>query len=261
MRVATWALVAALVAVWCAPLARADEYRIGEGDGLAVQVYEEPTLSGEVVVSNECTVTLGLIGRVAVCGKTTDEVAAEVTSRYSGDFLVDPTVAVKVASYRSQRVDVLGEVARPGPQFLQGPTTLIEVVSLAGGPRSENVVVVDLLRADGSSQRYDLTELGGGEGVYVTRGDKVFLRPGEVVYVEGQIKRPGTVTLSEGLTVTQALALAGGASEYANLRQVLVRRADGTKSRVNILRINRGIDEDPVLGPDDRLIVPGGGAF
>jgi polysaccharide export outer membrane protein len=257
----SWWFGCGLVALCVAGSAGAEEYRVGEGDELNVQVFEEAGLSGDRVVSDECTLTLALVGRVPVCGLRTDEIEAELVRRYSAGFLVSPTVAVKVVGYRSQRIDVLGEVARPGPQFLQGPTTLLEVISHAGGARADNVVIVDLVRADGSSERFNLLTMAGGEGVWVQRGDKVFLRPGEVVYVEGQIKRPGAVTLAEGLTVTQALALAGGASEYANLRRVLISRSDGAKFRVNIQRINRGVDEDPVLGPDDRLIVPGGGAF
>jgi protein involved in polysaccharide export with SLBB domain len=95
-----------------------------------------------------------------------------------------------------------------------------------------------------------------GEVVVVRAGDQIFLRPGQVVYVEGQIARPGAITLATGLTATQALALAGGPTATANLRAVLVNRADGSKVRLNVNRVHRGVAEDVVLGSDDHLIVP-----
>lgn len=236
--------------------AEAAEYRVGRGDTLHVQVYEEPTLSGEVVVSDVCTVSLGLIGRVEVCGRTVSEIEADVVSRYDGTYLIDPTVAVKVVRFHSQRVDLLGEVARPGPQYLEGPTTLVEVLSLAGGARAENVVRVTIVHADGSESAYDLTALPTGEPVMVEDGDQVFLLPGDVVYMEGEIHKPGVVTLSAGLTVTQALAMAGGPTEYAVLRRVQVNRPDGSKVRVNIARVHRGDEADIPLTADDHVIVP-----
>lgn len=237
--------------------AGAGDYLVGRGDAVFVQVYEEPSLSGEVVVTDACTVTLGLIGRVDVCGKTISEVEAEITRRYDGGYLVQPTVAVKVVRYHSQRVDVLGEVARPGPQYLEGTTTLVEAISLAGGPRADNVVRATVLSVDGTEQTFDLTQLPP-EPVVVHEGDQIILLRGQVIYVEGEIERPGAVTLTPGLTVTQALALGGGPADYANLRRVQVNRTDGSTYRVNILRVHRGQEQDVVLEPDDHLIVPRG---
>lgn len=234
--------------------AHAGEYLIGRGDSLKVTVYGEPELSVEVDVADGCTVTLGLVGRVDVCGRSVTAIEDEITGRYAGGFLVNPSVSVKVGRYHSQRVDVLGEVARPGPQYLERETSLVEVISLAGGARAENVVRVDIIGVDGATRSYALTDLS--TSVMVSEGDKIVLRPGEVVYVEGQIKRPGAITLVERLTATRALAMAGGPDEYANLRRVLVNRADGSTVRVNVPRVHRGLEEDIVLLPDDHLIVP-----
>jgi polysaccharide export outer membrane protein len=232
------------------------EYHVGRGDSLHVQVYEEPTLSGEVVVNDACSISLGLIGAVAVCDLTLSEVEREITKRYAGDYLVSPSVAVRVIRYHSQRVDVLGEVEKPGPQYLEGQTSLIEVLSLAGGPRADNVVQVEIVGVDGSIRQYDLNRLPTEEDVLVREGDRIYLRPGELVYVEGQIARPGAVLLTPGLTVTQALTLAGGPDETANLRRVQINRADGSIVRVNVARVHKGYDEDVVLTADDHLIVP-----
>lgn len=239
--------------------AQEDAYTVGPGDTLTVQVYEEPELSGEVVVSEGCTVSLGLIGSLSVCGATPSQLEARIAEAYRGDYLVHPTVAVKVAAYKSRRVDVLGEVVKRGPLYLEGRTTLLEIISLAGGPTADNVVQVEVVSADGSRRTYDLLSLtAADETVLVKAGDKIVLKPGQVVYVEGEITRPGTVTMTDGLTVTQALALAGGPEEYANLRRVVIRRADGSQMKVNVVRIHKGLDDDPVLASDDHLLVPRG---
>ncbi len=250
-----WSLVLGLM-----PLsAFAADYQVGPGDSLSVLVYDEPTLSADVVVSETCTITLALIGRVEACGHSTAELEANIAGQYAAGYLVNPNVAVKVARYHSQRVDVLGEVQKRGPLYLEGQTSLVEVVSLAGGPTADNVVTVEVVSEDGSSHIYDLRELTtSGQAVWVLPGDKVMLRPGELVYIEGQIKRPGVVTLNEGLTVTQALTLAGGSDEYANLRRVVLRHADGTKEIVNAFKAARGASADPVLKADDHVIVPRG---
>ncbi len=239
--------------------AQAGEYRVGAGDLLEVQVREEVELSGEVQVTDACTVSLALIGRIEVCGLTPGEIEARVEGAYQSGYLLDPAVAVRVLEHRSQRVDVLGEVQKRGPVYLQGPTSLVEVISAAGGPAAENVVDVEVISAAGESVRYDLRAITASAAeVLVRPGDKIVLRPGKVVYIEGQLKRPGEVTLRDGLTVTQALALAGGPDEFANLRRVILRRADGEQLRVNVPRVHRGLDPDLVLRADDHIVVPRG---
>ncbi|MCB9672801.1 MAG: polysaccharide biosynthesis/export family protein [Alphaproteobacteria bacterium] len=235
------------------------EYRIGPGDGLRVDVYDEGELSGEVDVSEGCTVSLPLVGEVPTCGLTATELATAITSAYADGYLVQPSVSVFVTRHRSQRVDVLGAVGKRGPLFLEGDTSVVEVISMAGGPSADNVVSVDVIRRDGTKEAYDLKKLmSSPERVLAQAGDRIVLRPGEVVYIEGQIKRAGTVTLHEAMTVTQVLASAGGPDLYANLKRVLVRRADGSRLRVNVLRVHRGVEEDIVLQPDDHIIIPRG---
>ncbi|MCB9662661.1 MAG: SLBB domain-containing protein [Alphaproteobacteria bacterium] len=169
-------------------------------------------------------------------------------------------MSVFVTRHRSQRVDVLGAVGKRGPLFLEGDTSVVEVISIAGGPSADNVVSVDASSAAMARRRPTTSRSScpRRSGVLAQAGDRIVLRPGEVVYIEGQIKRAGTVTLHEAMTVTQVLASAGGPDLYANLKRVLVRRADGSRLRVNVLRVHRGVEEDIVLQPDDHIIIPRG---
>lgn len=250
----------ALLALWLGSqtTAVAAEYRIGVGDHLEVKVYDEPALTGEVAVDDSCRIGVGLLGAVEVCGRNTAELAEQLTLAFADGYLVSPVVAVKVTKFRSQKVDVFGEVNKKGPVYLEGQTTLLDVISMAGGPSADNVVQIEVTTPDGVANTYDMGTLASIDPVLVSPGSTVTLEPGEVVYVEGEVKRPGVVTLIEGLTVTQALALAGGPDDYANLRRVIIRRSNGGKVRVNVQRINRGLDDDPMLGSDDYLLVPSG---
>jgi polysaccharide export outer membrane protein len=244
-------------ALLLAAAASASEYEVGPGDVLHVQVYDEADLTTDVEVSRECTVTLALVGRVEVCGHTLGDVERTLNALYADGYLKNPTVAVRVAQYHSQRVDVLGEVVQRGPIWLEGPTSLVEVISLAGGTKADNVVDVEVTSADGAVKRYDLRALTERpDAVQVRAGDTVVLAAGEVVYVEGNVKKPGSVTMAEHMTVTQALALAGGPDDFADLRRVLVRHADGSQQRVNIQRVRRGRAEDFQVVPSDHIVVP-----
>lgn len=250
----SWVFIA-LVSV----VSQAQEYRIGTGDGLQVLVYNESNLHAEVVVSDRCEISLGLIGRVPACGVTAADLEERITKRYADGYLVNPSVSVKVTNHTNQRVDVLGEVEKRGPIFLERRATLIEVISMAGGPSGDNVVEVEVASSDGSRKSYEMSRLRSGEDVvHVQGGDRVTLKPGEVVFLEGEVKRPGTVVLRDGMTLTQALSLAGGLGEYANARRVFVKRKDGTRTRVNLGRIQRGQDEDFVLAADDYVVVQRG---
>lgn len=238
---------------------RSVEYRVGPGDVLDVRVYGEDDLSGLVVVSEDCTIPLAYIGRVAACGQSASVLGEAIRDAYAVDYLVNPAVAVRVEEYRSQKVDVLGAVAKSGPVYLRGPTSLVEVISEAGGPMGDNVVRVDVFSENGGVLHHKLPEVMlDPDGIVVSNGDTIILKPGEVVFLEGEVARPGSIIYTDDLTVTQALALAGGPREFAALRRVLVRRADGSKQRVNVVRIHRGLSDDVALAADDHVLVPTG---
>jgi polysaccharide export outer membrane protein len=244
-------------------MAQDSAYRLGVGDVVSVLVYLQPELTGEVVIDDACAIALGLIGSVPACGRTPSELQSDIVRRYAGDFLRHPTVAVRVVRFRSQRVDVVGQVERPGPLYLEGVTTLPEIISLAGGTKGDGVVEAEIIAADGARRSYRLDRLPTDESVQVHAGDRIVLQPAKVIYLEGELERAGVYALTPGLTVSQALTLAGGTSMYANLRRVAVIR-EGQARAVDIRAVLRGDPgaEDPLLQPDDHVVVkPKGGGY
>jgi len=231
-------------------------YRVGAGDTLKIEVYGEPTLSREVRVTPACTVELHLVGAVPVCQATILEVADRIRDRYADDYLKEPAVFVDVAAYGSQRVEVKGAIRKPGIYVLEGVTTLSEIISTAGGPDSPSVFRVTV-SGSGESQDYDLSKLDRApERVLVKAGQVVDLHPALTVGVFGEVRKGGRVPYQRGLTATEALGLAGGASDTAGLaRSYILRSESGQRERVNIRRIQRGRAQDVELLPDDQLVI------
>ncbi len=135
------------------------DYVIQPSDLLSVQVFQEDDLKREIRVSQEYSVTLPLIGKVYLKGKTVHQAEAMIHDLYDKDFLVNPQVNVVVIDYAKRSVNVLGSVNSPGvilfPQE-QG-LTLLDAISRAGGfSRLADTKKVKLTRtnADGKAETY-----------------------------------------------------------------------------------------------------------
>lgn len=128
---------AAAYGVIAAPLPSEDsvaDYRIGPLDTLDVTVFQEPELSSKALqVDASGQIALPLVGIVEAKGKTASELSADIEKLFGAKYLKDPQVTVSVATSVSQRVSIQGEVTEPGVYQVTGPTTLLEVLSMAKG--------------------------------------------------------------------------------------------------------------------------------
>jgi polysaccharide export outer membrane protein len=111
-----------------------EHYRIGADDVLTVNVWHEPEVSRNVPVRPDGKISLPLVGDVQAAGMTPTELKNELEARFT-KFLTNPDVSVIVAEIRSQRVNVLGQVQRPGTYALIPPMSVIDAVATAGGLR------------------------------------------------------------------------------------------------------------------------------
>ncbi len=235
----------------------AQDYQVGAGDSVNIQVFDEPRLSGTKLVPSSCHIEVELIGSIDICGHTTTDIANEVQARLAAGFLINPHVTVDVSTYGSQKIEVRGAVKAPGIQVLTGATSLSQAITAAGGPMGDNVVEVDVIKQSGESTTYTLSKLNLDPApVLLSAGDTVILRQGRHVYVDGEVKTEGQVAYHEGLTVSQAVSLAGGPTIYASQRRVYILTASGKRVVVNLARVRNGRDQDVVLNPDDRVTLP-----
>jgi polysaccharide export outer membrane protein len=259
-------IVLLLAALQAAPAASQNQrlYVVGTNDVLTITVYNQPQLSGKFVVEADGTFAYPLLGRVAAGGFSIRAVEDKVRQGLAGGFLKDPQITVTVDQYRSQQIFVMGEVKQPGPLPFTGSMTLIEALARAGSVSEHAGAEALIVRsADGtaaapaaidsaSSARadaihVDLQKLQSGtlaQNVTLHAGDTIFVPRVETVFVSGQVRTPGEYALRPGMTVRQALALAGGVTDRGSTR------------RVQIIRVVNG--NETVLGGDlQRTVQPG----
>ena len=239
-----------------AVLPSASGYGVGARDVLSIEVFQEESLTGDYVVAEDGTIDFPLLGRVHVDGLSPGEIDELLTGHLAASYLVAPQLKVQVSSFASKPVRVLGAVKKPGVYPLSGPTSVLEIIALAGGMSTDGVTELRIQRRGQAEPIViRLDEAAIDDSLWQLQdGDTVLVPPPKVVYVSGQVSKPGAVPFSDGMTVSQAVILAGGAGANANVRRVLIRRGDA-RIHVNLRRVERGREQDVVLLPDDQVLL------
>lgn len=161
------------------------DYVLQPSDVLSIQVFQEENLKREVRVSQEYSITLPLIGKVDLKGKTLRQAEEHIRQLYDKDFLVNPQVNVVVLEYVKRTVNVIGQVNQPGAVLFpdEKGLTLLDAISRAGGfSRLANRSQVKLTRtkSDGKSETYiinadDLLKAGSSNSWELLPNDIVFV--------------------------------------------------------------------------------------
>lgn len=244
-----------------------NQYRIGPKDLLTISVFNVPDLNTTVRVGENGEITLPLVGAVTVSGKTRLEMEKQLVTLLEKKYLRNPQVTIFIKEYQSKMVSVIGAVKKPGNYEVVGRTSLLEMISLAGGLTSGDDPdrVVILRKGEGGENEslvIDLNKLMM-EGVTELNVD---LRPGDIVnipvaqhidiYVFGQVKSPGHLQIRQRgkITLLQAIAQAGGFLERARKGSVSVTRRENdqeVKYKINVKRILSGKEADFVLQSND----------
>lgn len=206
---------------------------LGPGDSVRISVYPYPDLTTEVRLAEDGKVNMPLIGQVELKGMTPNEASRHIADRLKrGKFINNPQVDVAVLEARSRQVSVLGFVTRPGRYMLEGSSAKVsDVLAMAGGlvPEAADTAVVTRKGRDKSeSFNVDVAAIiRGGEAakdVEVRSGDSVFVPKAPVVYVYGEVIRGGSYRLEPGMTVMQAISVAGGITPRGSERRMTLRR-------------------------------------
>lgn len=253
--------------------ATASDYRLGPEDVLQITLFNIPEGEQgvtprytEVRISQEGKIALPLLGDITVAGLTTSSLEQQLRVQYD-QYLHKPQVGVQVKEYRSQQVSVMGAVSKPGVFQLTGPRTLTDLLTMAGGISEKAGSQVHIYRqgADGR-QTYvvDLMALANNPGLVnmpVEVGDVLNVPLAGMFFVDGAVKKPGSFALSRPYTLTQALAMAGGADDaLANYSEIsILRRRNGLeveKISVDLKDIQAAKASDPVIEAEDVVVVP-----
>ena len=238
-------------------------YKLGVGDVIEVEAYQEEEISGKFTVNATGAVTFPLLGSVAVAGKTPADVAELLESLLEKDYYVDVQLKVDVAVFASQPVTLLGEVQNPGTYYLEGRMTLTELLAKAGGLRPSAGPVLELRRTarvegEGAPPPMDFPTaklLTGevGRDVVLQAGDVLFVSAKKIFFISGEVARPGQYEISLGLTLMQAISQAGGVGKFASQAIEIHRDVEGEKQILSfdLSQIRKGRSADPAVLPGD----------
>ncbi len=236
------------------------DYVIGAGDVLRVSVFQNADLSIETRVSESGAISYPLLGQVRVGGLTIGQVEQAIGDGLrNGNFIKQPQVSVLLVQVRGNQASVLGMAARPGryPIEVSG-MRLSELLALAGGvaPGGSSIVTLSGTR-DGKPfrQKLDITALFASgsdfEDPVVLHGDTLYVDRAPLIYVYGEVQRPGPIEMLPDMTLMQAIASGGGLTPRGTERGMRLHRRNPENQKLEVYRPRM----DDVLRPGDVVYV------
>jgi polysaccharide biosynthesis/export protein len=268
------------------------DYRIGAEDLLEITVFEDEKLNKAVRVSSQGNVSLPLLGILSVKGLTANELEKEIRDLLAEKYFQDPHVSVFIKEYRSQRISIMGAVEKPSVFDVTGQKTILDALAMAGGLKGDAGRLLFLIRPprteeDVGKKEKDSADPGANDpgpksividldqllvsgdltlNLTLYNGDVINVPASGKVFVGGEVKTPGGFSLSgKRLTVSQAIALAGGLKYEAAGRTTKIFRYSGKGNEkevlaVDVYAIQEGKDDDLALKENDIVMVPKSGA-
>jgi polysaccharide export outer membrane protein len=276
-----------------------EDYRIGPGDVISIRVEKADELSQSFQVSARGAILMNYLGSITVADMTPQEVQAKVTERLRGRYLRNPYVTVAVTQYNSRTFFIQGAVRNPGVYQVRGRPSLLTLITLAGGLERDHGSTAYLIRKPktspgesevgsepANSNVASPEKSGASEGApdgdqyrmikvniealfkgnfalnwEVEPGDIVNVPRSDVFFVAGEVHKPGSFQLAQGMTLRQAISLAEGTTFKAKTGSGIIFREDSNTGKreeisVDIGSIMSGKKEDIPILANDVVVVP-----
>jgi polysaccharide export outer membrane protein len=245
----------------------AESLPIAGGDLLHVAIFDVPELEQHTRVSDAGDIKLALIGSTHVAGMTPSE-ASRIIGRalQQGGYIRKPQVSILVDEYAVANVSVIGQVMHPGNYPLSTPRDLMDVLSMAGGLTPTADIHITVKRQGGQGATLYATLPNDPDAallnsVKVAPGDLVIVPKAGIVYVLGDVNRPGGYVMQNDaqLTALQAIALASGLTKTASENHArLVRQtpAGPIELPLALNAMQKGRQPDLLLQAQDVVYVP-----
>ena len=256
-----------------------DRYRLGAGDVVDIRIYNRPQLSREAVrIEGNGMIRMPLIeNEIQAACLTEGELAKEISTRYAR-YYKNLQVDVFIKEYHSKQVAVIGAVNEQSRFELQRRVRLLELLTYAKGPSTKAGQTINIVHSTAASPckqtdetdtaaaftSYKLSDVLAGDpksNPYLEAGDIVTLPEADQVYIVGNVFMPLTISLKEPITLTRAIAMAGGLKQDTRKDKIRVLRQEpGTTIRkeitVDLYAIEKKRSEDLALAPNDIIDVP-----
>ena len=259
--------------------AQEDRYRFGPGDVLDIRIYNRPQLSRDAVrVEGNGMIRMPLIeNEIKAACLTEGELAKEISTRYAR-YYKNLQVDVFIKEYHSKQVAIIGAVNEQSRFELQRRVRLLELLTYAKGPSTKAGQTINIVHSTATSPckqtdesdtasaftSYKLSDVLQGDpksNPYLEAGDIVTLPEADQVYIVGNVFMPLTISLKEPITLTRAIAMAGGLKQDTRKDKIrILRQEPGTSIRkeitVDLYAIEKKRSEDLALAPNDIIDVP-----
>jgi len=241
---------------------------IGPGDLLDVVVFDTPELSSHVRVTQDGFANLPVLGRIDFNGVNADQAARKLEDEFrKRNLLLEPHVTVFIVEYASQGATVSGEVRQPGIYPTLGKRRLMDMLAIAGGISPTAGKTVSVIHREDAAHPENITlqgspsHLASQENPQIEPGDTIVVAKAGVVYIVGDVGKPGgfLVDNNERLSTAQAIALAGGANRTAALSKTrLIRKVEGGRQEymIDLAKLLKGEQADLKLDDGDIIWVP-----
>lgn len=251
-----------------------ENYVLGAEDEIEIKVWDHEDLTRKLRVGLDGCFSYPFIGQIKAQGRTVIELQKEIEQRLADGYIVDPHVSVTVTEFKSQKYFVIGNVQKPGTYPLTRSIRIAEAIALAGGvgsgwgsgkgTGSSAVVVrprgpartdqpqIPGKNTDAENIKVSLAAAYAGDAsqnLEIKNGDTIFV-PTEVVYVTGQVKRPGRYVYEPNMTVLMAVTTAEGFTDRAAPKKTYIIR-DQSAGKVQLK-----VDLHHNVKPGDTIVVP-----
>jgi polysaccharide export outer membrane protein len=278
------ALVLILVLFAIGTPALGQDYIVGEEDLLDISFWQEPSLNTRVKVGADGKISLDIIGQIEASGKTCEQLQNDIVREISRLNKNISQATVRVVEYNFNFIFVIGQVNEPGKKtFEQIPDLwtvineaggltqsgdLSRVTIIRGGDQSGKIEVVNLAEALATGKldqlpklrRQDTIEIGRAPGQVMAGEVGIQTEKKNLIYVVGAVGTPGPVAYSENIDIMEALALAGGPTAVADLKNTHLVLKDGNYAQTIQFNLDKYVHSGRparyIMQKEDLVIVP-----
>ncbi|MDD3581975.1 MAG: polysaccharide biosynthesis/export family protein [Desulfobacca sp.] len=251
-----------------------ENYVLGPEDEIEIKVWDHEDLTRKLRVGLDGRFSYPFIGQINAQGRTVIELQKEIERRLADGYIVDPHVSITVTEFKSQKYFVIGNVQKPGTYPLTRSIRVAEAIAQAGGVGSgcgsgkgtgATAVVVrprgparsDQPQMPGKSKDAENINISlaaayagdASQNIEIKNGDTIFV-PTEVVYVTGQVKRPGRYFYEPNMTVLMAVTTAEGFTDKAAPKKTYIIREQAAG------KVQLKVDLHHNVKPGDTIVVP-----
>jgi polysaccharide export outer membrane protein len=246
---------------------------IAARDRIVVKTLNEPEFSVEAIVDVDGTFQFGQLGHLKAAGLTARQLEADLKSRLNPNWVINPQVTVDVFPTASKRVLVNGSVRNPSPYPFAGRYTVMDALLAAGSVTEASGDRAFLIRGNADGSLPAAEDLANAPKMYIDLrkllddgdlsenytlgdGDYLYVEKAQPFTINGEVKGPGQYAARRGLTVQQAIAIAGGLTDKASKKGITILRPTADPKKPQEIKVQDDKDFQTLqVKPGDTLTV------